>query len=158
MVDEFRNNRRSKAIVANRRVLHFWTSVLQKGNTRWLVPLEIFRPQRYDNHRNHSRLACRFPPLGISGRGASRGRAFGLGGDGPHRPRPNAASGAAARRALQTTNGRRHIGIYEGQMAPHWGTSLAVIAWSTALKSSKPPESAAAKALSCCRRARPVSS
>ena len=44
---------------------------------------------------------------------------------------------------LQAPDGA--LGIYEGQAAPHWGTSLAVIAWSSALKSSKPSEPAAAE-------------
>lgn len=44
---------------------------------------------------------------------------------------------------LQTADGA--LGIYEGQSAPHWGTSLAVIAWSAALKSSKPPGPSAAE-------------
>lgn len=44
---------------------------------------------------------------------------------------------------LQTAGGA--LGIYEGQAAPNWGTSLAVLAWSAALKSSSPPEAAAAE-------------
>ncbi|MGC3968850.1 MAG: hypothetical protein QM775_16220 [Pirellulales bacterium] len=38
---------------------------------------------------------------------------------------------------LQSPDGA--LGIYQGQAAPHWGTSLAILAWSAALKSAKPP-------------------
>lgn len=31
------------------------------------------------------------------------------------------------------------LGIYEGQAAPHWGTSLAILAWTAAIKSKQPP-------------------
>ncbi|MBA4020379.1 MAG: hypothetical protein C0483_24725 [Pirellula sp.] len=44
---------------------------------------------------------------------------------------------------LQAADGA--VGIYEGQAAPHWGTSLAVLAWSAALKSVKPPQPDAAE-------------
>lgn len=44
---------------------------------------------------------------------------------------------------LQAADGS--LGIYEGEGAPHWGTSLAVLAWSAALKSSQSPEPAAAE-------------
>lgn len=44
---------------------------------------------------------------------------------------------------LQAADGS--LGIYEGEAAPHWGTSLAVLAWSAALKGPQSPEPAAAE-------------
>jgi hypothetical protein len=44
---------------------------------------------------------------------------------------------------LQSPSGA--LGIYEGEAAPHWGTSLAILAWSAAIKSKQPPADDAAR-------------